>query len=312
MPVPPMLFKNLVFHRLPADFTVTASELEGQLAGRPLGPCGPFEMSCRGWVPVTSGGRLLHTVNRQHMIALGVNQKLLPGSIIRQIAQERAEVQAAEQGFPVGRKQMRDLRARVADELRARALTRRQVTRAWLDPDAGWFAIDAAGIPRAETLVEALGDALGSFAPRAVETARSPHASMTSWLLRGEAPARFSIDEDLELHAADKSKTIIRYTRHPLDGKEIQAHLASGKYPTRLGLTWNDRVSFVLTDKLQVKRLEFLQMNKDAMDGEEVDPAEQFDIDFAVMAGELASLLEDLTGALGTEAAARPARIKVA
>jgi recombination associated protein RdgC len=313
--VPLMLFKNLVFHRLPAEWALTAAELETQLAGRTLQPCGPFDMTSRGWVPVTVGGRLLHTVNQQHMIALGVNQKLLPGSIIRQVAQERAEIQAEEQGFPVGRKQMRDLRARVADELRARALTRRRVTHAWIDPVAGWFAVDAAGIARAETVVEALGDTLGSFAPLAVETERSPHAAMTSWLLRGEAPARFSIDDDLELHTADKSKTIIRYTRHPLDGKEIQAHLASGKYPTRLGLTWNDRVSFVLTDKLQVKRLEFLEMSKDSTEGDDVDPAEQFDIDFAVMAGELANLLKDLTQVLGKEpgaAAEWPARSKVA
>ena len=310
-----MLFKNLVFHRLPAEWSPSATELEGQLAVRTLQPCGPFEMSCRGWVPITGGGRLLHTVNQQHMIALGENQKLLPGSIVRQVAQERAEILAEEQGFPVGRKQMRDLRGRVADELRARALTRRRVTRAWIDPLAGWFAVDAAGIPRAETVVEALGDALGSFAPRVVETERSPQAAMASWLLRGEAPARFSIDDDLELQTADKSKTVIRYTRHPLDGKDIQAHLASGKYPTRLGLTWNDRVSFVLTDKLQVKRLEFLEVAKDVPEGDELDPAEQFDIDFALMAGELAGLLGDLTKVLGNESAAAagwPTRSKVA
>jgi recombination associated protein RdgC len=309
-----MLFKNLVFHRLPADWTLTAAELEGQLAGRTLQPCGPFEMSCRGWVPVTDGGRLLHTVNQQHMIALGVNQKLLPGSIVRQVAQERAHIQAEEQGFPVGRRQMRELRARVADELRARALTRRRVTRAWIDTVSGWFAVDAAGIAGAETVVEALGDTLGSFAPLAIETERSPHAAMTSWLMRGQAPARFSIDDDLELRAADKSKTVIRYAHHPLDGKEIQAHLASGKYPTRLGLTWNDRVSFVLTDKLQVKRLTFLEMGKDSTEGDDVDPAEQFDIDFAVMAGELAGLLKDLSQVLGKETGAAdwPARSKVA
>jgi recombination associated protein RdgC len=313
--VPLMLFKNLVFFRLPAEWSSAAADLEGQLAGRTLQPCGPFEMSSRGWLPVTSGGRLLHTVNQHHMIALGENQKLLPGSIIRQVAQERAEIQAEEQGFPVGRRQMRDLRARVADELRARALTRRRVTRAWIDSQGGWFAVDAAGISRAETVVETLGDTLGSFAPLTIETERSPHAAMTSWLLRGEAPARFSIDDDLELHASDKSKTIIRYTRHPLDGKDIHGHLASGKYPTRLGLTWNDRVSFVLTDKLQVKRLEFLEMSEDPAAGDDVDPAEQFDIDFAVMAGELASLLKDLWQALGRESAAAadwPARIKVA
>jgi recombination associated protein RdgC len=303
-----MLFKNLVFHRLPAEWTLTAAELEGQLAGRTLQPCGPFDMSTRGWVPVTTGGRLLHTVNQQHMIALGENQKLLPGSIVRQVAQERAQAQAEEQGFPVGRKQMRDLRARVADELRARALTRRRVTCAWIDPQAGWFAVDAAGIARAETVVEALSDTLGSFAPLAIETERSPQAAMASWLMRGEAPSRFSIDDDLELQTADKSKTIIRYTRHPLDGKEIHAHLASGKYPTRLGLTWNDRLSFVLTDKLQVKRLEFLEMSKDPTEGDDVDPAEQFDIDFAVMAGELAALLKDLTRVLGSGSVEHDAR----
>src|ERR1700675_3184096 len=310
-----MLFKNLDFHRMPAQWSLTAADLEGLLAGRTLQPCGPFEMSSRGWVPVTSGGRLLHTVNQHHMVALGENQKLLPGSIIRQVAQERAEILAEEQGFPVGRKQMRDLRARVADELRARALTRRRITRAWIDPQGGWFAFDAASIPRAEMVVETLSDTLGSFAPQTVQTERSPHAAMASWLLRGEAPARFSIDDDLELQTADKSKAIIRYTRHPLDGKEIRGHLAAGKYPTRLGLTWKDRVSFVLTDKLQVKRLEFLAMSKDNTEGNDVDPAEQFDIDFAVMAGELGRLLKDLMLALGNDTSDRaewPSRSKVA
>jgi len=298
-----MMFKNLVFHRLPDNWSMSAADLEGQLAAHTLQPCGPFDMSSRGWVPVTNGGRLLHTVNGQHMIALGTDDKLLPGSIIRQVAQERAEVLAAEQGFPVGRKQMRDLRGRVADELRARALTRRRITRAWIDPGAGWFAVDASGIPRAEMLIDTLRETLGSFAPIAIQTERSPHAAMASWLMHGDVPARFTIDDELELQSADKNKAIIRYTRHPLDGKEIRAHLGAGKYPTRLGLTWNDRVSFVLTEKLLVKRLDFLEMSKDDTQGDDVDPAEQFDIDFAVMAGELANLLKDLTGVLAGEPA---------
>jgi recombination associated protein RdgC len=309
------MFKNLVFHRLPENWSMSAADLESQLANHTLRPCGPFDMSSRGWVPVTQGGRLLHTVNQQHMIALGTDDKLLPGSIIRQVAQEKAEIQAAEQGFPVGRKQMRDLRARVADELRARALTRRRVTRAWIDPAAGWFAVDASGMPRAEAVVETLGDTLGSFAPVAVQTERSPQAAMAAWLSRGEAPSRFTIDDDLELQSADKVKAIVRYTRHPLDAKEVRGHLNAGKYPTRLGLTWNDRVSFVLTDKLQVKRLDFLEMNKDDTQADEVDPAEQFDIDFAVMAGELANLLKDLTAVLAGDSANGadwPARSKVA
>jgi recombination associated protein RdgC len=79
----------------------------------------------------------------------------------------------------------------------------------------------------------------------------------------------------------------------------VQQHLKAGKFPMKLGLTWSDRISFILTDKLQVKRLEFLEMTKDTADGGDIDEAEQFDIDFAVMTGELAKLLEDLGEALG-------------
>jgi recombination associated protein RdgC len=189
---------------------------------------------------------------------------------------------------------------RVTEELRARALTRRRVTRAWIDPENGWFVVDAAGGAKADELVEILRETLGgSFAVTFMETTRSPQQSMSAWLTHGDAPGRFTIEQDLELQSADPNKATVRYTRHPLDLREVQSHLKAGKYPMKLGLTWSDRVSFVLTEKLQVKRLEFLEMTQDTADGGDVDAAEQFDIDFAVMAGELAKLLEDLGEALG-------------
>lgn len=293
-----MLFKNLFVYRLPTDWSWTAGDLETRLGGHLLRPCGHFDMLTRGWQPVTKGGRLVHTVGPHHMLSLGTNQKLLPGSIIRQVAEERAEAQATEQGFPVGRKQMRDIKAQVADELRARAFTRRTTTRAWIDSQSSWFVVDAAGVPRAEAVLESLVATLDSFVPVPLEAPRSPHVFMTSWLMQGDAPYKFAIDDDLELQAADQTKSSVRYVRHPLDGKDIRSHLAAGKYPTRLGLTWNGRISFVLTDKLGLKRIEFLEVNKDQADAEEVDPAEQFDIDFAVMAGELSALLTDLANVI--------------
>ena len=120
-------------------------------------------------------GAFVHTVNQQHLIALGVDQKLLPGSIIRQVTAERAVAQAQSQGFPVGRRQMRDLKMRVTEELRARALSRRRITRAWIDPQNGWFAVDAAGAAKAEELVETLRATLGgTFPVQCLETDRSP------------------------------------------------------------------------------------------------------------------------------------------
>ena len=293
-----MFFKNLAVYRLPADWSLSPVDLEEKLITRRLQPCGHFDMTSRGWVRVTADERLVHAVGRQQLIALGVEQKLLPGSVIRQVAQDRAEAQAAEQGFPVGRKQLRDIRQKVTEELRARALTRRRITRAWIDPENGWFVIDAAGGARADEVLETLRDTLGSFAALPLDTERSPQASMAAWLAVGESPAPFHIDDDLELKGLARSRAVVRYTHHPLDAQVLQDHLRSGLHATRLGLTWSDRISFLLTEKLQVKRLQFLELERESGEGEDVDAAEQFDIDFTVMAGELAKLIADLAGAL--------------
>lgn len=295
-----MWFKNLVVYRLPADWSVSARELEEKLALRSLMPCGAFDMQSRGWVFSSDAERYVHTVNGQHLIALGVDQKLLPGSIIRQVATERAKEMAKEQGYPVGRRQMRELKMRVTEELRGRALTRKRITYAWIDPINSWLVVDAAGEARAEELVEILRDTLGSLQVTLLETERSPSSAMTAWLMLGDAPLTFTIDDDLELQSADQSKPTIRYVRHPLDGKEIRTQVSAGMFATRLGLTWKDRVAFVLNEKLHVKRLEFLLIEKDKPeDGGTTNPSEQFDIDFTLMTGELAQLLTDLSAALG-------------
>ncbi|MGH8236589.1 MAG: recombination-associated protein RdgC, partial [Steroidobacteraceae bacterium] len=230
-------------YRLPADWSVAPAELEEKLAQRSLQPCGSFDMQSRGWVHASAAERFVHTTQGQHLIALGVEEKLLPTSIVRQVATDRAKVIEQQQGFPVGRRQMRELRERVTEELRARALVRRRVTRAWIDPAHGWLVVDAAGAPRADELIETLRDTLGSLAVQLIETERSPAAAMSAWVALGDAPLRFTIDQDLELQAADQTKATIRYTRYPLEAREVRRHLTAGMYATRLGLTWNDRIS---------------------------------------------------------------------
>lgn len=302
-----MFFKNLIIYRLPDGWNVSAAELEDKLSNRTLQPCGSFDMQSRGWVAPSPVPRLVHSINGHHLIALGMEQKLLPGSIVKQVATERAVLLEEQQGYPVGRRQMRELRERVTEELRARALVRRSMTRAWIDPANGWFIVDAAGAPRAETLVETLRDTLGTLPVQFLETERSPHASMGAWLMLGDAPLRFVIDQDLELQSIDKNKATVRYARHPLEGREIQAHISGGKFVTRLGLTWNDRISFVLTDKLQLKRVQFLNIEKDKADGETQSAEDLFDIDFMLMTGELSQMLGDVREALGGEPAQQAA-----
>lgn len=50
---------------------------------------------------------------------------------------------------------------------------------------------------------------------------------------------------------------MVRCKRQDLTSEEIQLHLTAGKLVTQLSLAWSDKLSFVLDDKLAVKRLRF-------------------------------------------------------
>ncbi len=297
-----MWFKNLLVYRL-NETTIKADDLEARLKDSALQPCGGLAMESRGWVAPRGGDRFLHSLQRQWLICFGVNQKLLPAAIVNQVAQERAEKLAEKQEHPVGRQQRRDIRERVLEELMPKALSRRRELKTWIDPVNHWLVIDTAADKKADELLESLlATAIDiELAPKRLECQQSPSAQMTLWLSSGAVPAPFTIDQDLELKASGDSRATVRYVNHPLEGREIREHIASGKTATRLGMTWKNRVSFVLTDQLQIKRVTFLDILKDSTEGQPEDAEEQFDIDFALMTGELTALLADLVIALGGE-----------
>lgn len=295
-----MWFKNLLVYRL-ADTRIKVDDLEVKLKDNVLQPCGSFEMEARGWVAPRSEDRFVHSLERQWLIMFGVNQKLLPGSIITQTAKERAAKLAEKQEHPVGRKQMRDIRERVLEELMPKALSRRRTLGTWIDPVNNWLVVDTAADKKADELMEALIGADVEVEAKRLETQQSPSAAMTLWLSSGKVPAPFTIDQDLELKATGESRATVRYVNHPLEGKEIRDHIAGGKTATRLGLTWKNRISFMLTEQLQIKRVTFLDVLKEETQDQAEDAEEQFDIDFALMTGELAALLADLVKALGGE-----------
>ena len=173
-----MWLKNLILYRLPARWPVKAESLERKLAGHPLTPCGSFQMESRGWTCPRSDGPFLHNQNRQWLLALGVEQKLLPATVIRQVTAERAAKLARQQAHPVGRKQLRDLREQVTGELLPKALSRRRITRGWIDAKNGWLAIDAAAEPKAEQFMEALRRAEDNLPATRLSTLRSPASAM--------------------------------------------------------------------------------------------------------------------------------------
>ncbi len=299
-----MWFKNLQLYRLPTPWNIDLAKLDEQLGRATFSRCPSHQPMSRGWIAPRKDGALIYSSNQQWLIALATEQRLLPSSVINDETKERAELITEQQGYAPGRKQMKEIKERIIEELMPRAFTKKHTTFIWIDPKNGWFCVDAGSPSKAEEVIEHLRHCLDDFPLKPVHTQLSPQAAMADWLAGGDAPAGFTVDRDCELKSVADEKAAVRYVRHPLGdevGAEIKAHLAAGKLPTRLALTWDERISFILTEKMEIKRLAFLDILKEEAEKSAERADEQFDADFALMTGELTRFLPQLIAALGGE-----------
>ncbi len=294
-----MWFRNLQVYRFPAPWNISASSLEEQLGRQVFRAATGFEMQTQGWASPRDDGGLVHSVHGQMLISLCTEKKLLPASVIKEVTKEKAIEAEERQGYKPSRKQLRDLKEQVIDELLPRAFSVRRRTGIWIDPANGWLVIDAGSPGKADEVVTLLNKSIDDFVVERLDTAMSAGVAMTAWLANDDVPRGFSIDQDTELQSPVEEKATVRFVRHALDAKEVQRHIAAGKQCTMLALTWADRVSFVLTDTLVLKRVAPVDVIREAEDGQAQGDDERFDADFTLMTGELQKMFSDLVEALG-------------
>ena len=297
------MFKNMIVYRVGPEWSATVAQIEESLDAGRFVECGSTQEKSIGWVEPRgeANGPLVESVGGQLILKLMIETRSLPGSVVTRRTKERVALIEATTGRKPGKKETRDIKDDIRLELLPLAFTKQTSIGIWIDPKARLLVIDAASQARTDDVVTMLVKSLDGLSLALLNTKVSPTAAMSDWLISQEAPAGFSVDRECELKAADESKAVVRYARHPLDNEEVRQHVQSGKLPTRLALTWDSRVSFVLTERLQIKKLAFLDV---VFDGASTGKDDGFDADTAIATGELRKLLPDLLEALGGEAEA--------
>jgi len=282
-------------------------DLSDALARAVFRPCGPTERRTTGWVPPrgVDHGPLLETVGGQWLMSLMSETRQLPASAVRAELDLRLDALEAQIGRRPRGKAKREMKEQVEHELLPRAFTRKSAVTVWLDPRSRMLVLGTPSAKVADLVVAELLTVFEDRLPLApLDTVQSPAGAMAAWLAARQAPAGFSIDLECELRQPDDSRATVKYTRHTLDTDDVALHLQQGKLPTSLAMTWADRVSFVLTDELKIKRVKFLDVDAESATGSAGDGEDDaFDADAALATGELSQLMGDLLDALGGERA---------
>lgn len=304
------MFKSASFFRIADDFVLPPLEaLEEALQAARFLPCGATQPESSGWVAPrgNKSTALVENINRQIIVRLCTERRPVPASAIKAAVEERIEKYKQETGRErVGAKIKKEFREEVLVDLMPRAFTKQSSTTLWLDPVNKFIVVDSGSLTGADKVVSFLVEALGSMAgapglkAQPVQTTLSAAASMSHWLSSREAPVGFTVDRDCELKMPDDEKSAVRYSRHTLEIDEVAEHIAAGKVPTQLAMTWNDRVSFVLSEAGQIKKLKLLDVVLDGI-GDRGKDDDGFDSDAAILTGELSAMIPDLLEALGGE-----------
>ncbi|WP_348706438.1 recombination-associated protein RdgC [Acidovorax soli] len=293
------MFKNMIVYRIAPQWQVELTQVEEALAKMPFLECGATQEKSLGWVPPRGDahGPLAESVGGQWILRFMVESKVLPGSVLARRVKEKAERIEQETGRKPGRKESKELKDEAKLDLLPMAFTKQASIWVWIDPTARLLVLDTGSQGRADEVVTLLVEALPGLSVSLLDIKTSPQAAMAHWLKEQEPPVGFTVDRECELKSANEEKAVVKYGRHPLDIAEVQGHIDAGKLPTKLALTWDDRVSFLLTERLQVRKLQFLDTVFEGRGGDEGG----FDTDVAIATGELSKLIPDLIEALGGE-----------
>jgi recombination associated protein RdgC len=316
-----MWFRNLLVYRLTQQveallqrivFSITDDaadplefELDKALAAKPARACATQEMATYGFIPPFGKGEdapLVHCSSGYLLIAARKEERILPGSVVRDALKEKIDAIESEQLRKVYKKERDQLKDDLIQELLPRAFSRKRVTYAAIMPREGLILIDTTSAKQAEDLLSTLRECLGSLPVRPVTVKIAPTATFTDWLKQQQAAPDFHVLDQALLRDTHDDGGSITAKHQDLTGDEIQVHLSAGKQVTKLAVGWQDKLSFVIDDGLAVSGLRFDGLLQDQAEQDGGDDAlAQQDASFVLMMLTFKDFLPALLEALGGE-----------
>jgi len=292
-----MWFKNLYFFTFTRPFELSEEQLEKHLAEHLFTPCASTEQSHFGWVNALGkhGHSSVHSANGNFLICARKEEKILPAPVVKDMIEAKVAQLEVEQARSATKKEREQFKEDIIFELLPRAFSRVTDTHAYINAEHNLIVVNSGSRGKAEDLLALLRKVIGTLPVTSVSPEKAPDELMTDWLNEKSIGDNFTLGMEAEFHALGDDGAVVRVKNQDLDSDEIKTHLDADKYVVKLALEWDDAMSFILCDDLAIKRLKFfdvLQEQNDDIDSDDV--IAKLDADFALMAGEINRLINDL------------------
>lgn len=233
--------------------------------------------------------------------AIRFDDKLLPASVVSQYVDEIVNNIDEAEGRRVGRKERKEIKERVTDDLLAKAFIKTKVVRGFVDFKNSLLAFDTSSPGKAEEMLSKLMKAFsisGEGVLPNVEYWRAGDdlaSSMSTWLQTGECPEGFTIDNKAMLYTPDGGGKV-RISDQDVTSDNLRALLGDGRECRELAMTLNDKFSFVLTSASTIKRITLTDIANNEADERQMDMLPEALVDAHIVMN--AGVINEITTAL--------------
>lgn len=296
-----MWFKNIQLYRFDQPFEHTADSLNELLTQDALMPCPAAAFSNSGWLApgAPESDIMMRVVHHHILICLGVQEKLMPPAIIRELVQDQVAQIEHEESRKLSRSEKLTLTERQVSEMLPQAFIRKSKVYGLINLKKGWLIVDQSNLNKAEAFVERLRHTLGSLSAIPLQVKESAASILTGWVADA-TPKEIELSDSCELIDPIDAGAVVRVRGVDLNSSEIATHLESGKRVSKLQITWNEHLSCEITDVPDFRKLKFEGIIKEEADQQAGETLlDKMDTDLAIMGPLLETFLLEMVELFG-------------
>lgn len=279
---------------------VNKESLEASLSASPFQPCTSYQTASMGWL--SQGLDKFYTRNLGDFVKFTfcIEKRSVPSSVSKAEIEHEVKRFFDRTGSKPNKEERRQIKDEVMVRLLPRAFPKRNIVDIWIDFSRNLFMVGASSYSVTDEVIAFLKSNVRGFdSVSLIQTNVSPAVGMKNWIM-DDAPDGFTVDDQCELVMPTENKPTVKFVRHFLDGKDVKDHIVSGKMPVSLSMTYNDTVSFTLTDKLIIKGIKPLdKISESLLDVDPEDEIAMQDAEFLIMASACGDTITNLISCLG-------------
>jgi len=259
-------------------------------------PCGSIDTVKGGFIsPVDNPDELMLNVQGQILLKYKTEQKILPDPVIKQANIEKIDKQEQALSRKLSKAEKASLKDEVLIELIPRAFSKYNYYWLWIDTENKRIIVDCNSFKQAEDILAMLRKELGALALTPLSIDKSLEQVMTTWVKEKLNFPPFILGDQAELKDPLEGNGIINCKNQEITSDEMRVHFDSGKWITKLKISDERGVNFIVNSDLTFKRIKFdasiLDENED-IGSEEFD--KRLEADFFLMSKILSNSINDI------------------